>query len=251
MSSPTSRKESNKVDRYPWLVKAGNAALEFLKGVTHDGFRHANDELGILFYRNDPEGNPNASYFGPGVIITSLASARAAGRRTSNSTWENITKFCAPRAPNDPFQWRDVLSSVELSCVECELGPPPKSFEVMPDPVSHEENIYRHFTHKKKPAEPAADTGPSAKRTKETLSMSALVRPVLGTAESDPCCTCRNRTVSSTPHPPAGVESAMDVIMPQNSKKLPPIVRIGYYGAKMVGASLGASNSINLFIEGT
>ena len=59
--------------------------------------------------------------------------------------------------------------------------------------------------------------------------------------------------MSSTPHPPAGIdESTMDVIMPpQNSKTLPPIIRIGYYGANMVGASLGASKSINLFIEGT
>ena len=108
-------KTATGIDKYPFLVRAGNEALKMLKSVDIEDVRPADDELGILFHLWGPVGFRRAQESGPTIIITSLRSAlRAADRQMASGDWETITKSFAPNPPIKHFEWFDVFSSLEL-----------------------------------------------------------------------------------------------------------------------------------------
>jgi len=82
--------------------------------------QRANDELEILFHRNDPKniygghGNPVVqTERQPDLIVTSVHSARRAAGLVGTETWPEIAKQASEK-PHCRFQWYDVLCVVEL-----------------------------------------------------------------------------------------------------------------------------------------
>jgi hypothetical protein len=254
------------VDRYAFLVDAGNAAFSLLKPIKHDGIRGANDELQILFHRNDPKeihGQHGTPYFTsdrkPDILITSLAAALRAAGIHSNQSWKEVTKSYAPYKPNEAFEWFDSLSSLELKLLKGFLVPPPKMYGTMPSPIPHENNIYNHFNPKKRHAEPFhIGSGSSAKRVKTVgMSICYMSSAQLTIPDTDPPrSSSRLRQeveVPQTSTPPANSErtAASVVSTPfDDGDKAPPIVQSALYGTETLCGSLGASNSVNLFIKG-
>lgn len=137
--------------------------------IKSEKFRDANDHLQILFHRSDPrvmKGKHGASHLvserKPDIVITSLASARRASPVQSGLSWNEITQKCASSPPTRAFEWRDVLSSLELELTRGELSPPSNPLDNMPDPVSHADS-----SHSKKCAQ-ELPTISAIKRIKST-----------------------------------------------------------------------------------
>ena len=112
--------QSQEKARYAHFVTASNEALKMLKPLTVQG-RRANNELDILFHRNDP-----VDLYGdhvvqtrrqPDIIGTSVHSARRVANAVRTDTWTQLALKRAPYKPDSRFQWYDVLCSVELQYI--------------------------------------------------------------------------------------------------------------------------------------
>jgi len=109
--------------RYEHFVTAANESLKMLKPLMVQG-RGANNDLEILFHRNDHKdiygnsnGNGPLTQRQPDLIVTSMHSARRAAGPMATETWPQIALNRALEEPHFRFQWYDILSAVELQCI--------------------------------------------------------------------------------------------------------------------------------------
>ena len=119
---------------YAYFVRAANTALIELKPLDVPGLPSSKSDnpSDIVFHRNDPmyirQYHQDAeSKRKPDVVVVSCKSARSVrkGRKTAKKVNE-----MACNAPDENFEWADVLSTVEFKRTKNALRSPPTSYGV-------------------------------------------------------------------------------------------------------------------------
>ena len=236
----------------------------------------ANDDLGILFHRNDPKlilGNHggDVSKRSPDVVLVSLTAARDANDFIKMQ-WRNATGP-APEQPLIAFEWSQILCVFEFKRVAKTLTPPPleysgfgavrepqhnvrKLFDPVPDPsgmTSAEANPDGDGSEAT-----GANSGGGGKRPRATSASSSARanKKRRGTSANSVAPKMHNlRGSSAFANQPASASSAPTTQEIKVKKKpverpKPPIVQCGSYGVEMLSRGPCVNHAINLLVIG-
>ena len=267
--------EGTEKDRYQPFVKLFNLALQKLRSVKVPNVRSANDDLGILFHRNDPKRikgyhNGDVSDRSPDVVVVSLAAARDASN-SIKMQWRHATGP-APEQPLIAFEWSQILCVFEFKRVAKTLTPPPLKYSGFGAVREPQQNVRNLFSPVLDPsgatsaeANPdgdgseatGANSGSGGKRPRATsASSSARAKKPRGTsANSVPPKMYNTRGSSALANQPPSASSApiaqeIKVKKKPVERPKPPIVQCGSYGVEMLSRGPCVNHAINVLVIG-
>ena len=113
--------------------------------------RPANDDLRILFHRNDPtpikaNHSGRASSRVPDVVLVSLAVAQDATKDVDmDMQWSDAVTHLAPKHPLKKFGWTQILCSLEFKLTAKQLKLPPITYSRFGDVCSPKANVLERF----------------------------------------------------------------------------------------------------------
>ena len=238
--------------------------------------RPADDNLGILFHRNDPKqinGNHggDVSKRSPDVVLVSLAAARDANDFIKMQ-WRNATGPAAEQ-PLIAFEWSQILCVFEFKRVAKTLTLPPlkySGFGAVREPQHNVRNLFKPVPDPSgatsAEANPdgdgseatGANSGSGGKRPRATRASSsarANKKPRGRSANSVPPKMHNTRGSSALANQPPSASSApiaqeIKVKKKPVERPKPPIVQCGSYGVEMLTRGPCVNHAINVLVIG-